>query len=221
MGTFLNLESPLHALRPETSLLRDLRRLADKQAMSETSPSENAPARALSASWLAKLARHAARIAAVLLLGGILGATLARFAPGFGVSEEDLDTRLSAASQQALRQQNAISDSLPAYYVHSWVRLLHGDLGESQTLHEPVSQLLAERFPETLKSVTLGLALGWAFGLALAIAAVQARGGFTTLLAGVIANIFLCIPAAVLALLFVIDHFQSYCGFPNRNLNQA
>ena len=177
---------------------------ADKGAMSEALGSAVAPGRARCIPWLGRLGRHAVRIVVVLLLGGLLGATLARFAPGFGVNEQDLDSRLSAASQQALRQQSAAAEGLPAYYVHAWGRLLRGDLGESQVLHEPVRQLLAERFPETLKSVALGLALGWAAGLALAVAAVMARGGVTGLLATALASVFLCIPAAVLALLFVL-----------------
>lgn len=154
--------------------------------------------------WLTKLVRHAARIAVVLLLGGLLGATLARFAPGFGVDAEQLDSRLSAASQQALRQRSAVSANLLAYYARYWAGLLHGDLGESQLLHEPVRQLLAERAPETARSVALGLALGWAAGLALAIAAAMARSSVMGMVARISASVVLCIPAAVLALLFVI-----------------
>lgn len=140
----------------------------------------------------------------VLLLGGFCGATLVRLAPGFGTSEDELDSRLSAASVEALRQASGADESLPAFYLHYWERLLRGDLGESQTLHEPVRQLLAERFPETLKSVGLGLALGWTAGLGLALAAALARGGIADLLASLAASVLLCVPAAVLALLFVM-----------------
>lgn len=151
-----------------------------------------------------KLGRHAGRILVVLVLGGFLGATMARLAPGYGTDEEELDSRLSQASVKALQQEKAGDESLIAFYARYWSRLLHGDLGESQTLDEPVRQLLAERFPETLKCVGLGLALGWAAGLALAMAAAMRRGGWTDVTAGVLASVLLCIPAAVLALLFVI-----------------
>lgn len=153
---------------------------------------------------LRRVGRHLARILVVLLLGGFLGATLARLAPGFGMSEDQLDSRLSAASLAALRQASGADQSLAAFYLHYWEGLLRGDLGMSQTLHEPVRQLLAERFPETLKSVGLGLALGWTSGLALAMIAVLARGGIADLLAGLAASVLLCVPAAVLALLFVL-----------------
>ena len=159
-----------------------------------------------SASWrrLRRLGRHAIRIAVVLAVGGFLGATLVRMAPGFGVNEEELDSRLSAQSIAALRQSQASEQSLVGFYADYWKRLARGDLGESRTLHEPVRQLLAERFPETLKSVGMGLLLGWAAGLPLAIVAVMWRGGIADLLAGLMASVLLCIPAAVLALLFVI-----------------
>jgi peptide/nickel transport system permease protein len=153
-----------------------------------------------------KLARHAARILTVLLLGGFLGATLVRLAPGFGVDEQELDSRLNHESIQALRQSRASDGSLAEYYLHYLNRLVHGDLGTSRTLQQPVRQLLAERFAETLKSVGLGLALGWTLGLALAIAPVMSRSWLVDLLTSLLAGVLLCFPAAVLALLFVMAH---------------
>jgi peptide/nickel transport system permease protein len=153
-----------------------------------------------------RLIRHAARIVTVLLLGGFLGATLVRVAPGFGVDEQELDSRLNHESIQALRQSRASDSNLAKYYVHYLNRLLHGDLGTSRTLQQPVRQLLAERFPETLRSVGLGLALGWTLGLALAIAPVMSRSWCVDMLASSVAGLLLCLPAAVLAILFVIAH---------------
>lgn len=151
-----------------------------------------------------KLIRHAAKIPLVLLLGGFLGATMVRLAPGFGVDEEELDIRLNQESVQALRQAHSTHENLGRFYVRYLGQLLQGDLGVSQTLHRPVRQLLAERFPETLKSMALGLALGWTAGLTLAIVAVMSRSWFIDLATGLLASVLLCIPAAVLALLFVI-----------------
>jgi peptide/nickel transport system permease protein len=141
---------------------------------------------------------------AVLMLGGLLGATLVRLAPGYGTDEEELDSRLSQQSIEALRKAQDSDENLARFYAHYLEQLARGDLGESRTLNEPVRQLLAERFPETLKSVGLGLALGWAAGLGLAIMAVMSRWGIADLAAGLAASVLLCIPAAVLALLFVI-----------------
>ncbi len=154
--------------------------------------------------FVRKLSGHVARILVVLLVGGFLGATLVRLAPGYGTDQEELDSRLSAASIQALRQARGADEGLASFYAHTLERLMRGDLGESETLGEPVRQLLAERSPETLESVGLGLAVGWIAGVALAMAVVMSRRGIADVAAGLLASILLCVPAAVLALLFVI-----------------
>jgi peptide/nickel transport system permease protein len=130
-----------------------------------------------------KLGKHVARFLMVLGLGGFLSATLVRVAPEFGVDEEELDSRLNQESMQALRQTQAETGNLPEFYAHYLFRVLHGDLGASQIFHQPVRQLLAERFPETLESVGLGLALGWTSGLALAMVTVMSRSLFVDLVA--------------------------------------
>ncbi len=150
------------------------------------------------------VAVHATRLAVILLLGGFLGATLVRVAPGFGTDESDLDSRLSQQSMQALRQSRSSQDSLAGFYVRYLGRLLHGDLGTSRTLQQPVTQLLKDRLPETLKSVGLGLALAWTLGLTLALASVMSRSWFVDLFGSLLAGVLLCVPAAVMAILFVI-----------------
>ena len=140
----------------------------------------------------------------IVLIGGFMGATLVRFAPGYGVSEDELDSRLSSESLQALRQSHAAPGNLASYYFHYWGNLLHGDLGFSSVMQAPVRQLIAERFPETIKSVGFGVALGWAVGLGLAIATVTARSARVDFATSLLATIALCTPAAVLALLCVM-----------------
>jgi peptide/nickel transport system permease protein len=139
-----------------------------------------------------------------LLLGGFLSATLVRLAPGYGAGEEDLDSRLSGESRAALRQARGREESLPRYYLRYLERLMHGDLGESLGTHESVRQLLADRFPETFATVTAGLALAWTLGLGLALLAVASRCAVMQSAANLAAAVVICIPAAVLALLFVM-----------------
>ena len=153
---------------------------------------------------LSRVARHAGRIALTLILGGFLGATLVRVAPGFGVDEAELDSRLSAQSIEALRASQPASENLAAFYWHYVARIVHGDFGVSRSLQRPVAELLRERAPETAKSVALGLLLGWALGLSLAIAVVISRSWAMDLFAGLLGGTLLCLPAAVLALLFLI-----------------
>jgi peptide/nickel transport system permease protein len=152
---------------------------------------------------LSRLARHAGRIALTVVLGGLLGATLVRFAPGFGVDEAELDSRLSSQSIAALRQSQPGTQSLASFYWQYLVRLFHGDLGTSRSLQRPVAELLRERWAETAKSVALGLTLGWLLGMSLAIAVVTSRS-WVDLFASLLGGTLLCLPAAVLALLFLI-----------------
>jgi peptide/nickel transport system permease protein len=153
---------------------------------------------------LRRLGKHVSKLLLTLMVGGFLAATFVRLAPGFGVDEEQLDIRLNNQSIDSLNHKSETDENLAMFYFHYAGRLLHGDLGMSQTLQRPVAQLLSDRLPETLKSVALGLALGWVSGISLAILSVTARSytadGFFSLFCGVL----LCIPAAVWALLFVL-----------------
>ena len=152
---------------------------------------------------LGGLAKYAATIVITVLVGGFFGATLLRFAPGYGVDESELDAHLSNSSIQALRN-NVRDESLAVFYIHYLGRMLHGDLGVSRTLQRPVTSLVAERLPDTMKSIGLGVLLAWLLGLALAIAVAMSRVWIVDTFASLLAGILLCIPAAVLALLFVL-----------------
>jgi len=147
-----------------------------------------------------------ARAGAMLLtlwLAGLAGALLVRLGPGFGIDEQELDPRLSPQSRAALRAAHQNERHIARFYVHSVARTLRGDLGVSQSLGRPVAELLRERFPVTLRTVALGLAVGWAAGLLLAVADHGARSAAIDLAAAALSGGLLCLPASLLALLFV------------------
>jgi peptide/nickel transport system permease protein len=153
---------------------------------------------------MVKLCKHVVRLLIVVLVGGLMGGTLVRLAPGFGVDERELDTRLNRASIENIRHERSSRLGLVPFYIHYLGRLLHGDLGTSQSLQQPVRRLLADRYPETMKSLLAGLALGWSLGTALAIATVVARSWCVDVITSMLISVLLCLPAAVLALLFVM-----------------
>jgi peptide/nickel transport system permease protein len=153
---------------------------------------------------LARIARHLATMLAIVLVGVFLAATLVRLAPGFDVDAQQLDTRLSRDSVEALRARRAQNRDIVHFYFHYLGAALHGDLGQSQTLNRPVRQLLAERLPVTARLVGWGVLLGWTLAIVLALAASLIRGAGFKLMAVVFAGALLCIPSAVLALAFVI-----------------
>jgi peptide/nickel transport system permease protein len=151
-----------------------------------------------------KLAGHACGLLATLLLGGLLSATMVRLAPGFDADERELDPHLSAESLQALRAARQQDHSVFRFYVSYMRRAAHGDLGTSLALGQPVRTLLRDRVPLTLRLIGTGLGLAWLLSLALALSAawldISAYDSLCTVLSGT----FLCIPAAVLALLSVL-----------------
>ena len=151
-----------------------------------------------------RVAKYVAALLTTVLMGGFLGASLLRFAPGYGVDEAELNTRLSNQSIQAIRETNGDRENVLVFYLHYLRRMAHGDLGVSRTLGQPVLQLMRERLPETLKSIGLGLLVGWGLGLSLAVTVVLWRTWIVDTIASLSAGILLCVPAAVLALLFVL-----------------
>ena len=151
-----------------------------------------------------KIARHGLAMLATVLLGGLLSATLVRFAPGFDADENQLDPRLNSASVQALREARLREHNVVRFYYRSLMRAARGDLGTSISLGQPVTRLLKERTPLTLRLVSMGLLMSWSVALALAFSAAWWRNAAYDALTTVVSGTFLCIPAAVLALLSVL-----------------
>jgi peptide/nickel transport system permease protein len=155
-------------------------------------------------SMLRTIALHGLSLMATVLLGGFLAAVLVRFAPGFDADEQELDPHLSAESIQSLRQARIENHNIFRFYAHSLERAAHGDLGTSISLGQPVTTLLRQRAPLTLRLVVLGLLMSWSVALGLALSAAWMRISAYDSLATLISGIFLCLPAAVLALLSVL-----------------
>ena len=128
------------------------------------------------------------------------GAACARFRR----DEQELDPHLNAQSVQALREARHKDHNVIRFYVAYMSRAAHGDLGTSLSLGQPVRTLLRDRIPTTMRLLSAGLGLAWAFSLTLTLSVAWLRistyDGITTAVSGT----FLCIPAAVLALLSVL-----------------
>jgi len=150
------------------------------------------------------LGRHLLIILITALVGGLLGATLVRLAPGFGIQESDLNAQLSAETRKALHTDDARERNVFYYYGHYLGSLIRGDLGYSRSMDRPVSELFLDRLPDTVESVAIGVAGGWLLGLALAIPASWKHAPVYSAGATLISGVFLCIPSAVLALIFLV-----------------
>jgi peptide/nickel transport system permease protein len=152
---------------------------------------------------LIQVLRPARRILLTVLLGGLLGATLVRLGPGFGVDERELDSRLSASSIQAIRAERARDNNIASFYVCYLAGLVHGDFGFSRSLNRPVSQLLKERLPLTLASLGYGVLGGVSIGLTLALLTVWWRAPGSGVVPSLLSGICLAAPAALIALVFL------------------
>jgi peptide/nickel transport system permease protein len=157
-----------------------------------------------------KITRHLGSIAALVLLGGLLSATLVRIAPGADSDGRELDPSLSAESVRALRQSRAGEQNILGFYVNYLCGAIHGDLGTSHALGQPVQSLLRERWPVTVRVAGIGLMLAWLVGATLAFTACLWRRPLFEIFGVTISGAFLCIPAAVLALLSVIVNAPGY-----------
>jgi peptide/nickel transport system permease protein len=151
-----------------------------------------------------RIARHGITMVSTLLLGGMLSAALVRLAPGFDTDENQLDPHLNSGSLQALRLKRASEHNLLRYYVQSVRDAVHGDLGTSLSLGQPVTTLLKQRLPFTLRMVAIALLLSWSAALGLALSAAWLRSAAYDVAATVTSGALLCLPAAVLALLSVL-----------------
>ncbi|MGB2602897.1 MAG: ABC transporter permease [Candidatus Sulfotelmatobacter sp.] len=151
-----------------------------------------------------KIGGHALALLATLLLGGLLSATLVRLAPGFDADEEELDPHLNAQSLQALRDARHKDHNVFRFYFSYMRRAAGGDLGTSLALGQPVRTLLRDRIPLTLRLLLVCLGLAWILSLALALSSARLRVSAYDTVTTAVSGTFLCIPAAVLALLSVL-----------------
>ena len=159
---------------------------------------------------IGRIARHLITIIVTLLLGAFFSAALLRSAPGSNVDEQQLDPRLNSESLRALQQSRAQEQNLFRFYFQYLGRALHGELGVSHSLGQPVRSLLRDRAPVTARVVFLGLALGWMLAIAFAFSDALVR--FTAYDTAIMlaSGLFLCLPAAALALLSVLLNTPGY-----------
>ena len=157
-----------------------------------------------------RVTRHLTTMLVTVLLGSFLAALLLRAAPGADVDEQQLDPRLNVESIQALRQVRLHEKNLIGFYVQYVNRALHGDLGTSHSLGQPVRTLIRDRAPITARIVLLGLGVGWALAIAFALTTALTQARACDIITMVASGLCLCLPAAVLALLSVIYGTPGY-----------
>jgi peptide/nickel transport system permease protein len=133
------------------------------------------------------------------MIGGLAGTTLIRLAPGFGLEEQVMDPRRSAESVRAIERRHEGERNPLVFYVRFWFGLMRGDAGESTVYRQPVRRLISERADTTVRSVLLGLTLGWCAALVVASTGALSGRGAAILAGTALSGVLLSIPSALLA----------------------
>jgi peptide/nickel transport system permease protein len=153
--------------------------------------------------WIRQAGLRALLFVFLCLFGGLLSVTLVRFAPGYGVDERELDSRLNQASVDSIRASKQLQSGILIYYGHFLARAIHGDLGNSQWLERPISSLIRERFPVTLRSVLFGTLMAWMAALAASLTAVFFHSFAVEISGTALSGVLIALPTAVVAMFAV------------------
>jgi len=153
-----------------------------------------------------QLIRHLARIAGLVLITGLAAGVLVRYSPGSQVDERELNQRLGEISLAALRADRTKNANVATYTLAYFNGLVHGDLGYSESNNAPITELIADRAPATLRELAIGLAGGWLIGLGVAISVGRFRrasiwGTGWDAGSSATAGLVLSLPAALIAYL--------------------
>jgi peptide/nickel transport system permease protein len=113
---------------------------------------------------------------------------------------------LSATPEQIaeLRAQLGLDQPLLTQLFHWYVALLHGDLGRSLLMGQPVAQVTFERLPITLALSAYALVLTLAFGLASGVIAALKQNTIVDQLAMMLAMVGISMPNFWLGLLMIL-----------------
>ncbi len=110
------------------------------------------------------LARRLAQILPTLLLVSVIIFLLQQLLPGDPatvLAGEERDPEVIAQ----IRKQYHLDQSLPVQYLY-WIKgVVTGDLGESMRLKEPVSKLVAQKFPVTLQLALMAVVISLGIGI--------------------------------------------------------
>ena len=96
------------------------------------------------------LIRRALQAIPLLLATSVIIFFLVRLAPGGPLAAAERNPNVSPEQLAILRHKYGLDQPLYVQYVKWMGQLVQGDLGESIKMHRPVSELIAERLPNTL-----------------------------------------------------------------------
>lgn len=108
------------------------------------------------------------------------------------------------ADISALRHQYGFDQPLPMQYVHYWIGVLSGDLGQSIRLHDSVGHLIEQRYPYTIALTMASLGFGLALALPAGIVGAVRRGRWVDQALSVVSLFGLSVPPIALGPVLIL-----------------
>jgi peptide/nickel transport system permease protein len=114
-----------------------------------------------------------------------------------------LGEEATPATVAALQHQLGLDKPIPVQFGIWFVQLLHGNLGDSITLQQPVTQALMQRLPVTLELGSIALLFSLILAIPLGILTATRRNSWVDWVVNVISLTGTAIPSFVLGLLLI------------------
>lgn len=136
----------------------------------------------------------------LLILVSIAMFGLIHALPG-GPDQVIFNPHLTAAGRAALRAKFGLDDPLPVQYLKWLSQILVGNFGYSFQTNQPVSQILAERFPNTLELFGTALLVALVLAVILGIIAAVRQGSVVDYTLTTVSYFGIAMPVFVLGLI--------------------
>ncbi|MBP0460959.1 ABC transporter permease [Streptomyces montanisoli] len=159
------------------------------------------------------LTRRVLQAIVVIFIVTIVVFCLLHALPG-GPARGILGPQASAQQLAAFNHDQGLDKPLPLQYVYYLGRLVHGDLGTSYTLNEPVAQLIVQRLPKTLVLTVLSAIVGLLLAIPLGMWQAVRRNKPVDYVATTLSFIAYSTPVYFLGLILVLVFSQLLPLFP-------
>ncbi|MFI6080660.1 ABC transporter permease [Streptomyces sp. NPDC051217] len=161
------------------------------------------------------LFRRALQAVAVIVIVTIVVFCLLHALPG-GPARGILGPQATAQQIASFNHEQGLDKPLPVQYLYYLGQLLHGDLGTSYTLNEPVSQLITERLPKTLVLTALSAVVGLLLAVPLGMWQAVRRNRPVDYVITTLSFIAYSTPVYFLGLILVLVFSQVLPWFPSQ-----
>ncbi|MEU5820996.1 ABC transporter permease [Streptomyces sp. NPDC047803] len=161
------------------------------------------------------LLRRVLQAVVVIVIVTIVVFALLHALPG-GPARGILGPQATAQQITAFNHDQGLDKPLPVQYFYYLNQLVHGDLGTSYTLNEPVSQLITERLPKTLLLTVLSAVVGLVLAIPLGMWQAMRRNKPADYVITTLSFIAYSTPVYFLGLVLVLVFSQTLSWFPSQ-----